>query len=875
MSEQYLKTYGLRTVPFSAMGVIDDPKYRVVVPKSALGLIEELGKAVEASQAELVIVRGVVGSGKTRLLSQLCRMLEAKNFGKLEETRDRLLAERIARLKMRRGFGFNVELDQLSIVRFEKRFHDAIIEFLPDSEMRHRFNSAYSPKVSEERRKYRSDTMMARKLIADMIDILRRRFGFDYFLICIDEFDIILPPREATETYHAQVTEFLNSLNEMSKEISNRKIPALIALLQTHYANEYFHQYVSRVSDATGSRITPRFDIMLGYDYDEMRDFVISRLEKEHASKQVNLLHPFNDDMMKVLFNQFADKASNKVLSLRAVEQTLLKLLELGVDKKGHITVEMVQQASQDFLPEKKAIQATPEIPPHLLEQASADMGKSPLEKANFLANALEKALEKDEVLTKRVSDKLETLDINNNMAVLRGFYELVHGHNRYDIAIIYAVFKTVASKDLEQYVADTKKAPVFPQKTIIVAFAPSGGSAVERSDIIRLGSNELQLLFSTRHVAEVPESLARQLAFTVQKIPTALAGIKDISKAISIPAYCTRTLAAVILADLKGQASVAAINKMLFALYGKDYDVKVSEYLSRLRENGLVTEESGHWKPSVPPSLAQLVGFMLEDNIPRDYFRTMFPDERGENLQKICIELGLCTKDGTTLTRRGPDFWRKKWQENVETVRKHAKQDTADFKEALELENLAKSLSDPWTTVAYKFAFETSDRVVQPIVASAKQRAEVMKDLDGLKKKVDRLKSPDKYFDKQKTKLLEDIEAALKTPQQSRYDQLSQEYNILVTSLQSAGEEHIDESGVDKRQIATALGVPPSTKERGFGLVEKAVCDALDSKTLTLEELCKNLKQFSRDTVKTVVEDLLEKGAVKLIGSKQHVNKT
>src|SRR5437867_9505525 len=149
MSEQYRKTYGLRSVPFSAIGAIDNPKYRVVVPHSALGLIEELGKSVEASQAELVIVRGVVGSGKTRLLSQLCRMLETRNFGKLEESADRLVAGRIAGLKMRRGFGFNVELDQLSIVRFEERFHDAIIEFLPDSEMKHRFNIAYASKKNE------------------------------------------------------------------------------------------------------------------------------------------------------------------------------------------------------------------------------------------------------------------------------------------------------------------------------------------------------------------------------------------------------------------------------------------------------------------------------------------------------------------------------------------------------------------------------------------------------------------------------------------------------------------------------------------------------------------------------------------------------
>jgi len=873
MSEQYLKTYGLRTVPFSAMGAIDNPKYRVVVPRSALGLIEELGKAVEADQAELVIVRGVVGSGKTRLLSQICRMLEAKNFGKLEEATDSLTAGRLAGLKMRRGFGFNVELDQLNIVGFEKRFHDAIIEFLPDSEMRRRFNSAYSSKVNEERRTYKSETMKARKLIADMIDILRTRFRFDYFLICIDEFDIILPPSEATETYHAQVTEFLNALNEMSKEISNRKIPALIALLQTHYANEYFHQYVSQVSDATGSRITPRFDIMLGYDYDEMRDFVVSRLEKEHASRQANLLHPFNEDMMKVLFNQFADKASNKVLSLRAIEQTLLSLLELGIEKKGLITVEMVQQAAQDFLPEKKAIQAAPGIPPHLLEQATADMGRSPLEKANLLAKAIEKALKKDEVLTVRISDKLEPVDINNNMAVLRGFYELVHGNNRYDVAIIYAVFKTVASKDLEEYVADLKKVPVFPQKSIIVAFAPSGGPAMERSDIIRLGSNELQLLFSTLHVAEVPETLARQLAFTVQKIPSTLAGIKDVSKGVSIPAYCIRTLAAVILADLKGQASVTAINKMLSLLYGKDYDVKVSEYLSRLRENGLVIEDSGQWKPSLSTSLAQIVAVKLENSIPRDYFKTMFPDERGENLQKICLELGLCSKDGTALTRRGADFWRKKWQESSEMVRKHAKQDADDFREASELEKQAKSASEPWSSVAYKFAFEVSDRVVQPLVESAKQRTEVAKNLGELKKKVERLKSPDKYFDKQKTKLLDDIQEALKTPQQSRCDQLSHEYDILVGSL-TEGEEHVDESGIDKKQIATVLGATPVAKGHGFGPVEEAIDNALESKALTFEELCKNLTQFSRDTLKTVVDDLLDRGTVKLIGSKEHARK-
>src|SRR5437867_3162947 len=136
MSEQYRKTYGLRSVPFSAIGAIDNPKYRVVVPRSALGLIEELAKSVEARQAELVIVRGVVGSGKTRLLSQLCRMLQTKNFGKLEESSDRLVAGRVADLKMQKGFGFNVELDQLSIIRFEARFHDAIMEFLPDNETR-------------------------------------------------------------------------------------------------------------------------------------------------------------------------------------------------------------------------------------------------------------------------------------------------------------------------------------------------------------------------------------------------------------------------------------------------------------------------------------------------------------------------------------------------------------------------------------------------------------------------------------------------------------------------------------------------------------------------------------------------------------------
>jgi len=874
VSERYLKTYGLRAVPFAAMGAIDDPKYRVVVPRSALGLIEELGRAVEAEQAELVIVRGVVGSGKTRLLSQICRMLEAKNFGRLEESTDRLTADRLAGLKMRKGFGFNVELDQLNIVGFEKRFHDAIIEFIPDSEMRHWFNVAYSSKVNEERRTYKSETMKSRKLIADMIDILRTRFGFDYFLICIDEFDIILPPREATETYHAQVTEFLNSLNEMSKEISNRKIPVLIALLQTHYANEYFHQYVSQVSDATGSRITPRFDIMLGYDYAEMRDFVVSRLEKEQASKQANPLHPFNEDIMKVLFNQFADKASDKVLSLRAVEQTLLKLLELGIEKKGLLTVEMVQQAGQDFLPEKKAIQASPEIPPHLLEQATADMGKTPLEKANLLAKSIEKALTKDEVLSAKISDKLETLDINSNMAILRGFYELVHGNNRYDVAIIYAVFKTVASRDFEQYVADTKKAPVFPQKTIIVTFAPSGGPAMEGSDVIRIGSNELQLLFSSLHIADVPETLARQLAFTVRKIPTALAGIKDVSKGVSIPSYCTKTLAAVIMADIKGAASTTAINKMLNILYGKDYDAKVSEYLSRLRENGLVTEESAQWRPSLPSSLARLIAFRPEDSISRDDFRAMFPDKRAENLHGICLELGLCTKEGTALTRRDTDFWRKKWQGNAEIVRKHAKQDTSDFREAMELEKQAKSSSDPWSTVAYKLIFDVSNRVAEPITASAKQQAEVAKNLGELRKKVERLKSPDEYFDQQKTGLLNDIDRALKAPQQSRYDQLNQEYNILVSPSETSSGGRA-ESGIDGQQIAAALGTTPVSKSHGFGPVEEAISAALESRALTFEELCKSLTRFSRDTVKTVVDDLLDRGQVKLIGSKEHARKT
>jgi len=869
MSEQYLKTYGLRTVPFSAMGVIDDPKYRVIVPRSALGLIEELGKAVEAGQAELVIVRGVVGSGKTRLLSQICRMLEAKSFGRLEESRDRLMVERITSLKMRKGFGFNVELDQLSIVRFEKRFHDAIIEFLPDGEMKRRFNSAYAIKVSEERRTYRSETMVARKLIADMIDILRSRFGFDYFLICIDEFDIILPPREAMETYHAQVTEFLNSLNEMSKEISKRNIPTLIALLQTHYANEYFHQYVSQVSDATGSRITPRFDITLGYDYDEMRDFVISRLEKEHTRKQPNLLYPFNEDIMKVLFNQFVDKASNKALSLRAVEQTLLKLLELGLGKGGVITVEMAQQAAQDFLPEKRPIQIVPEIPPHLLEQATADMGKPPLEKANLLAKAIEKALK----ITK-VSEKLETLEISNNLAVLRGFYELVYGNNRYDVAIIFAVFKSTASEDMDQYLADTKKVPVFPQKTIIVASAPSGGPALERSDVISLSSNELQLLFSTLRVAEVPEVLARQLAFTIQKIPTKLAGIKDVSKGISIPAYCIRTLAAVALAHLKGEASTTAINNVLTILYGRGYDVKVSEYLSRLRENGLVVEESGQWKPAVPVSLEHIIGFKPEDSITRDYLKRMFPDKRAENLQSICLELGLCEKEGNELVRRSSGFWRKKWQENAEIVRKNVKQDTSDFEEALALERLAKNSQDPWSLVAYKFAFDVSDRVVQPIIASAEQREEATKNLSELKKKVERLKPPEKYFEQQKTDLLKRIEETLKSPQQSHYDQLNQEYNILVSSL-APSEERIGESVVDRGQIATALGVTPVAKGRSFGPVEDTITTALQSKALTFEELCGSLKQFSRDTLKTVVYDLLERGRIKLIGSKEHANKS
>lgn len=874
MSEQYLKMYGLRTVPFSAMGVIDDPKYRVIVPESALGLIEELGKAVEAGQAELVIVRGVVGSGKTRLLSQICRMLEARSFGKLEESRDRLMVGRIATLKMRRGFGFNVELDQLNIVRLEQRFHDAIIEFLPETDMKQRFNSAYATKRSEERKNYRSDTMVARKLIADMIDILRSRFDFDYFLICIDEFDIVLPPREASETYHAQVTEFLNSLNEMSKEISKRNVPALIALLQTQYANELFHQYVSRVSDATGSRITPRFDITLGYDYDEMGDFVISRLEKEHVRKDTDPLHPFNDDIMKVLFSQFADKASNKVLSLRALEQTLLRLLELGLRKGGVITVEMAQQAAQDFLPERRPIQIAPEIPLPLLQQASADMGKAPLDKANLLAKAIEKALKKDGTLTSKLSERLESLEVSNNLAVLRGFYELVHGNNRYDVAVVYAVFRSSASGDLEPYVADTKKVPIFPQKTIIVAFAPGGGPALERADLIRLDSNELQLLFSAVHVADVPEPLARQLAFTIQKIPTRLAGIKDVSKGVSIPAYCVKTLAAVIAAHLKGEASTTGINSMLTVLYGKGYDAKVSEYLSRLKDNGLVVEESGEWKPAVPASLRHLIEFKAQDSITKDYLKRLFPDKRAENLQNICTELGLCEKDDGGLIRRSSDFWREKWQENLETARKNAKLDTKEFKEAQSLEKLAKSSEDPWTTAAYKLIFDVSNQVIQPIIASAKQREEAAKNLEGLRKKVERLKPPEKYFDQQKTDLLERIQEALKSPQQSHYTQLNQEYEILVSSL-APSEERIGESAVDRGQIAAALGVTPVAKGLPFGPVEEAIGTALQSRALTFEELCGTLKQFSRDTLKTVVYDLLDRGRIKLIGSKEHARKS
>jgi hypothetical protein len=860
MSERYFKTYGLKTVPFAATGAIDDPKYRVVVPTSALGLIEELGKAVEAGQAELVIVRGVVGSGKTRLLSQLCRMLEARNFGKLEESGDRLIAERIAGLKMRRGFGFNVELDQLDIVKFENRFHDAIIEFLRHNEMRQRFNNAYNSKKSGERKSYRSETLVARKLIADMMDILRSRFDFNYFLICIDEFDIIAPPGETSENYHLQVIEFLNYLNEMSKEISSRNIPVLISLLQTHHANQYFFQYISGFSNATGSRITKRFDITLGYDFSEMRDFVVSRLEREVDGYQKNSVHPFNDEILKVLFTHFADKSEGKVLSLRNVEQCLLRLLELGLPS-GKITAEMAEKVAAEYSTESLPVLETPDIPPELMSKARADLSKKLLDKANFLGSSFEKALEIDKILMRSSIEKLETVELNSQFAILRGFYNLVHGNAEYDVAINYVVFKSDVTKDYRKFVSDFSKSRIVPQGVVTVLFSPAEGQKIDASDTIALSLRELEVLFCLRHAgAQIPVHLSREVAFTTGKIRDLLVAIHDVPKSAKLQDYLVRTLAGVAVAQLSSQANEENITEDLDIIFKKPYGRTLSQYLGELEERGLVIKSVEKYDLNFPPSVHFLASQPKQFKISKDKLKSALPEKRADNAEAVVLELGLFEKEGTTLVKRDSSHWATKWEQTYSLGRKNDKLDSKEFILAKDLEKRAKSAEEPFSTIAFKWSHELGQLALEPILAREREAEENKSALEELKEKASKLRFPtDKHLEQQHNQLLKKIEEALTVPGDAEVSALEHEYDILATAQPSTQRAKEPFRSSD---FPTAKETMP---------IEKKIAEKVTRAPKSFEELCNSIKDYSPDVLKPVVFEMVLDGKLRLVGRKLH----
>lgn len=864
----YSIAYGLKSIPFQVTGQSMDPKYRVILPESARSLLDEMGKILELGQTELIIVRGVVGSGKTRLLTELCRLMIMKNFGTLESAADSQVRERLTSLRMRSGFGFNVELDRLSIVAFEKRFHDAIFEFLP-YENRGKFNLMYSQRRSQIRRQYASETTRARKMISEMVDILKSRFRYEYFLICIDEFDIILPEHQAGPQGDRDTVEFLNGLNEISKDLSNKQLPVLIALLQTHYANKYFHDYLKRMSDATGSRIVTRFDVTLGYNYDETRRFVISRLAPERIEKPSDILAPFSEGILKVLYEQFEDKGERKILSLRNIEQSLLKLLQLGLKNGGKITVEMAQQVAAESSSE---LAETPvfAVPPEIIQQARADLARLPVDKVSRLMKATEDFLSKANILKNKFADLAEEVEVSDNLAITRTFYEIVHANNRFDVAMIYCLFRTDTPTDIQKIVDSTMQSKPHPQRIFVLAHSPIGlPREISNALLIPIRTNDLEVIFAASHMVDIPEEIARQVNFILGKISSSVAEIRDIPKAVSIPTYCLNTLASVAISFARSPSTAESIKDNLLTICGTSYERKLSEYLSRLRDWGLVLADGTACRPTIPTSLQRLLSISEGQSVPRDELKETFPEKRFDNLESIALQLGLFTREDGTLTRRNADFWRTKFSENIEAIDKTGALDEPKLAAARRLAELSDSARTPWQQVPIKYAFDLTNEVIGSVQSLQQSKNEIISRLTELQQATVTVEAPNHYVHEFKSKLLQDIEAARKSPEttQSKIDELKENYQSLLNlATKKGGGELTSTNDGAIAQLGEVIGVAPLSKERTYGPVEKKILDVLSSSPKSWPELTAQLSEYSEDVVKAVTIDLIEKDEIRLI---------
>jgi DNA-binding HxlR family transcriptional regulator len=844
-----------------------DPKYRVIVPKTAKGLFDELAKVIEAGQTEIIVVRGIVGSGKTRLLNRVCAMIKAKNFEKLEETEDKRMVERLALLKMKNGFGFNVELDQISIIAFEKRFHDAIIEFLADEEYRKKFHQLYNLKKSEIRKRYKSETVIATKLIGEMLDVLHSRFNFDYFLICVDEFDIILPQKYTGEDYRERVVNFLNGLNEISKEMTKRECPTLLVLLQTEYANKIFLDYIKGLSDATWSRISQRTDITLGYDFDEVKEFIISRLERERVQKVSDPLYPFSQSIVELLYREFEDKAEKKVLSLRTIEKSLLDLLEMGISQEGKITIEMAQQVATKYAPEAKPSEALYTIPPIAIESARKDLAKMPVERANILATCIEKIFKPDPI--RNILTEIESVDVTNDFAILRIFYEFGRGNETYDLAVLYAVFREKINTDLQRRIGSCYQLRPYPQSVIIFLHAPLQEvvPSFKNAHVIMLTGKDMELLFATNYLTHIPPELSKEFGYINGRVSEILAHIKDIPKTSTIPIPCVRAFIGVVSAYIAKDPSIEKIKEFLEIIYNEGYETTLSQHLSRLIDWGLIVYAEKEYKPTIPNSIAHVLSYPEGYRISSDIMKEMFPGKRFKNMEMLCIGCGFLIKEGNNYIRCTRNYWRQKLLENYEFITKRGKTEDKNFKLAQKIEKLSTSAQDPWDQITMKCAFDICNLTVTAIKSTEQTIEEKKKQLQELKSEIEALKPSDALSISLQHDLLSRVQKALASPENVDIDSLKAEYEGLKASIEATeiAPSQIAPSQAEKvlEHVPIALGIPelPTTLAK----IEQAILDCLKEKSMTLQEIYENIPQYSRDVLKTTVINLLEKGTVRL----------
>lgn len=852
----YSLTYGLKEVPFQATGQLMDPKYRVVLPKSAKSLLDEMNRVWELRQTELVIVRGVVGSGKTRLLTSICNMIRDRSFDLVGGMDTSVTSQPFLSLKQRKGFGFNVELDKLNTLAFEKRFHDAVVDFLPEGS-RDRFSAIYDQRLKQSKKRYASKTKIARKLVSEMVSILASEFGYEYFLICIDEFDIILPEQRGGHDYATDVVEFLNGLNEVSKDLSNMRCPILIALLQTHYANKYFHDYIKRLSDATGSRISTRFDVVLGYEYKEVREFVRSRLEPERTREVSDPLTPFSDEVIGLLYEQFEDKGEKKVLSLRLFEQALLKLLEMGLQRHGTITVEMAQQVASELTPltDETSAQA---IPPEIVIQARRDLEGKPIEKASKLKQAVESYLDRSSALQERYSDVAEPVELTGDAAIIRAFYGLVYANNSYDVAILYCVHRSHVTTRIQEIVDATLRCKPQPHRVIALVHSPVAAlTELSGAELISIKTRDLELMFSALHMPEVPDEVNRQISFTLGRIASAVAQVRDIPKALKIPAYCVNTAFAVVIAHVKGRSTIVEIGDALELVFGKRYDRNLSEYLSRLRDWGLVQSEGETWMPLVPSSLQTILSLAEGTPISRDELEVAFPRKRHENVETLAMCMGFLVEEDDRLVRKGLDFWESKFGDSTEKAEQYGQHDTKEVQEARHLAEVADNVYDYWSQVALKAAVGLDERAVSPVIDSQKEREVSLRKLNELRQDVEGMKPHSKHEDTIRKELISRIDKAKESPEAPDIDQLTDMYNGLV-GLE--GETSLGSSG-----LQGALRPTRADELARQGPIEQEILRILSDKPTGLEDILKQLPRYSEDVVKTILMGLIEEGKVSL----------